>query len=177
MKKVLIVITSIIVLVLIGVGGYFCYQYIEGKTPTIIKDTSKENSKTSQNKNTQTTFSIEYSNDYEKGHLTQIDGSEFKDLIENKKSFLILFSQTTCGHCSSFKPVLKEFASDYDIPIVYMEINEQTQEDKNYIFEQVSITATPTLTYFYEGKELNTNRLIGVKTKNEIFDYLSKIEY
>ena len=43
--------------------------------------------------------------------------------MENKDSFVLLLSQTTCSHCMDFKPKLERVAKNYKLVVYYMETN------------------------------------------------------
>ena len=55
-----------------------------------------------------------------KSYLNEIKYEEMVEKIENKDSFVLLFSQTTCTHCMDFKPKLAKVAKQYKIKIYYL---------------------------------------------------------
>ena len=56
-----------------------------------------------------------------KSYLQEIKYSDVMKKVENKESFILLLSQTTCTHCMDFKPKLKKVANKYKITVYYLE--------------------------------------------------------
>ena len=54
-----------------------------------------------------------------KNYFKELKYDEVIEKIENKDSFVLLISQTTCTHCISYKPKLEEVANKYKIDIYY----------------------------------------------------------
>lgn len=55
-------------------------------------------------------------------YITFIDYAEYKELISNSDTNVIVIGQTTCSHCISFKPAMNKVAKDYDITMNYLDI-------------------------------------------------------
>ena len=49
-----------------------------------------------------------------KSYLKEIKYTSVMEKVENKESFVLLLSQTTCSHCMEFKPKLAEVAKKYE---------------------------------------------------------------
>lgn len=48
-------------------------------------------------------------------YFTRTNYTNIKEMIKNKESFTLCISKTTCTHCQSFKPKLKEIANKYSM--------------------------------------------------------------
>ena len=79
------------------------------------------------------------------------------------------FSATWCGPCKTFKPIMKELASEgYNIE--FIDGDENPNEAMKY-----NIRSVPT-TIILEGESFSyheTNRIIGVRSKQEMIKVLS----
>ena len=75
------------------------------------------------------------------------------------------FSATWCGPCKQFKPIMQEL-SDEGYNIEFIDGDENRDLAIKY-----NIRSIPTTVIEEEGKEIN--RLLGVKSKEEIIEELS----
>jgi thioredoxin 1 len=75
------------------------------------------------------------------------------------------FSATWCGPCKQFKPIMQEL-SDEGYNIEFIDGDENRDLAIKY-----NIRSIPTTVIEEEGKE--SNRLLGVKSKEEIIEELS----
>ena len=75
------------------------------------------------------------------------------------------FSATWCGPCKQFKPIMQEL-SDEGYNIEFIDGDENREVAIKY-----NIRSIPTTVIEEEGKEIN--RLLGVKSKEEIIKELS----
>ena len=75
------------------------------------------------------------------------------------------FSATWCGPCKQFKPIMQEL-SDEGYKIEFIDGDENRDLAIKY-----NIRSIPTTVIEEEGKEIN--RLLGVKSKEEIIEELS----
>ena len=75
------------------------------------------------------------------------------------------FSATLCGPCKQFKPIMQELSDEgYNIEFI------DGDENKDLAIEY-NIRSIPTTIIEEEGKEIN--RLVGVKSKEEMIDELT----
>ena len=74
-------------------------------------------------------------------------------IASGEPTFAYLFSPL-CSHCKNFTPKLMKVAKDEDI-----EINQLNVLEYDKAWEVYAMTATPTLIYFDEGKEVT--RIVG----------------
>jgi thiol-disulfide isomerase/thioredoxin len=105
-------------------------------------------------------------------NIEQLTYKSFKDMIKDKRSFVVVISQTYCSHCIAYKPiyneVLKEHnAKGYDLDIVDLEL-----EEREDILEEYDIEGTPTTIIFIDGI-LQKERKVGLVEKAELQSYLA----
>lgn len=70
-------------------------------------------------------------------NLTFVNYEEYKELIRDDNTHIIVVGQTGCGHCISIKPALNSVAGDYDLTINYLNITELTDEESEKFFESL----------------------------------------
>ena len=78
-----------------------------------------------------------------KNYFNEIEYNDLIEKIENKENLIVLISQTTCGHCASYKPKLESVANDYKINIYYIDVDLLSKEDKNELESYISFDSTP----------------------------------
>ena len=75
------------------------------------------------------------------------------------------FSATWCGPCKQFKPIMQELSNEgYNIEFI-------DGDENRDLAIKYNIRSIPTTVIEEEGKEIN--RLLGVKSKEEIIKELS----
>ena len=75
------------------------------------------------------------------------------------------FSATWCGPCKQFKPIMQELSNEgYDIEFIDGDENKEVAIEYN-------IRSIPTTVIELDGKEIN--RLVGVRSKEEMIDELA----
>lgn len=88
-----------------------------------------------------------------KSYLKEIKYSEVIEKVDNKESFILLLSQTTCTHCMDFKPKLKNVANKYKITVYYLETDLLSEEEENILKEHFSFRGTPQTLFVVDGEE------------------------
>ena len=111
-----------------------------------------------------------------KNNLHELSYNEVLEKIENKETFVLCISRTTCSHCNSYKPKLKKISSNYNIDIYYIDIDLYTKEEQNDFNTRLSFDgSTPTTVFLINGEEKTTSsRLIGNVSYDKIIDKLKK---
>ena len=118
------------------------------------------------------------SNNKNKEYLVGLTYAEFQEKLENKESFILCVSQTTCSHCASYKPKLKEVASEYKTNIYYTDIDTYSTSDKDAFDKEYSIDGTPTTLIFIDGKEESImNRISGDVDKDTVINTMNKYNF
>lgn len=111
-----------------------------------------------------------------KSRLYELDVNEVIEKINNKKSFILLISQTTCSHCNSYKPKLSKVSSDYKLDIYYIDYDLYGTEEKELFRQNVSFDGnTPVTVMFKEGTEATTSsRIYGDVSIDKIIEKFKK---
>ena len=105
-----------------------------------------------------------------KGNLTEINYKEFKNLIDNKESFILYVGSTDCHNCTEFTPKFEEVLDEYSIDKAkIIEIDKLDDEDKNEFNKIINVSGTPTVVFIEDGEEKSmTNRINGNVDKEKI---------
>lgn len=70
-------------------------------------------------------------------YITFISYEEYEDLIDSSKTNIITIGQTSCSHCTAFKPAINAVAEDYELTMNYLNLTELTEEESNDFFESL----------------------------------------
>ena len=113
----------------------------------------------------------------EKSSITEIDYSTLKGLINDKQTFILEVIQTGCSHCEEFSPRLKKILKDNKITAYSINLyNLTSKEEKEFNKLTTSVTGTPTVLFFKDGKE-TSNRIYGAVSDEKIVEHLKKGGY
>lgn len=114
----------------------------------------------------------------EDNYLIELSYKELEEKIKNKDSFMLIYTQSTCGHCHQFKPVLKKALAKqnfygYEIVIDKLETN-----DRAKLNDIANVNNTPTIVFIKDGEEINSSsRLVGARSEEEIINKLKYLGY
>ena len=113
-------------------------------------------------------------NNNNSSHLKKINYETINKMIENKETFSLLISRTTCSHCQEFKPKLQAVANSKNITIYYIDIDKETKENQDNFKKIISFNGeTPTTIFIKDGEETTSaNRIIGNNDKSDIIKKL-----
>ena len=113
------------------------------------------------------------------GALIKISYNEVKEKIANKDDFVLVVSQSTCSHCATYKPKLKEIASDYNLDIYYIDYDtESSSVQKDFLNHFHLSGATPTTMFIKGGHEVSVlNRLEGDLGPTKVVKQLQKMGF
>ena len=123
-------------------------------------------------------LSILLVNNSKDNYLERINYNKINEMINSKETFTLCISKTTCTHCQSFKPKLKEVANKYKIKIYYVDIDKENEENKQKLLELLSLSeSTPTTIFIKKGEEATSaNRINGDVSKELIIERLKNNE-
>lgn len=93
--------------------------------------------------------------------LKSITYQQIKEKIENEEDFILIVSQSTCSHCATYKPKVKQIAQKHNITTYYIDFDKE--KDKEEFLTEFNLSgATPMTLFFKEGKEQSIlNRIEG----------------
>ena len=109
-------------------------------------------------------------------NLVRLSYDEIMEKIDNKESFILCISRTTCSHCNVYKPKLRKVANKYDIKICYTDVDKYSKNDLKDFNSKISFDGgTPTTLFIKDGKEKTTaTRIEGDVSIEKIADKLKK---
>lgn len=103
------------------------------------------------------------------GKNKEISFKDYKNLIENKETFILEIMKTDCTYCEKIKPKLEEIKKEYNIDIKVINIANLSEEDNNELEKIIGYSGTPTLIFYNDGIELTkSSRINGNATKDYI---------
>lgn len=108
--------------------------------------------------------------------ITEINYSELEKLINDKKSFILEIVQTGCSHCEEFSPRFKVILKDNNIEAYSLNLYNLTNEEREKLNKSTTISGTPTVLFFEDGKE-TSNRIYGDVSNEKIKEHLKKGGY
>lgn len=110
------------------------------------------------------------------GNLLELNLNNLKEKIENKETFVLCISKTTCSHCNDYKPKLKSVANEYNIDIYYIDVDKYDEEEFSNLISFDG--STPTTVFIKNGDEETTsNRINGDVSKSKIIDKLKSNDF
>ena len=114
---------------------------------------------------------------YNKGDLKPITFKEIQEKKANKEDFILIVSQSTCSHCASYKPKVKQIAKEHGITVYYIDIDLEKKE--NEVIKELHITGETPMTLFYlEGKETSIlNRIVGDLGTEKVINQFKKLGF
>lgn len=109
-------------------------------------------------------------------NLVRLSYDEIMEKIDNKESFILCISRTTCSHCNVYKPKLRKVANKYNIKIYYTDVDKYSKNDlKDFSFKISFDGGTPTTLFIKNGEEKTTaTRIEGDISIEKIVDKLKK---
>lgn len=91
-----------------------------------------------------------------KGDVHALTLEEMNNKIENEESFIVVFTQTTCGYCIEFFQESQDYIKELGLPLWDVVLDEEprdAQENLDMIHEHFpSFSATPSIYYVENGK-------------------------
>lgn len=96
--------------------------------------------------------------------LIPISGQELLEKLNQKETFILVFTQEGCSHCNEYTPILNRVLDEYDITIYDLNLTELRKDTElyNQVSSKFNIPGTPTTIFINDGEEKTTlNRLVG----------------
>lgn len=108
-----------------------------------------------------------------KSYFVEIKYNEVMKKIENKESFVLLLSQTTCSHCAEYKPKLTIVSKKYKVEVYYLETDLLNEEESAELKKKFSFSGTPTTVFVIDGDEKTAaTRINGDVSEEKIISKL-----
>ena len=106
-------------------------------------------------------------------YFQELKIDELIEKCENKESFILVISQTTCSHCKDFKPKLARISKKYKVNIYYIEIDLLTDEQNKELKSYFNFSGTPTTVFVKDGEEKSAaTRINGDVSEEKIISKL-----
>lgn len=106
-----------------------------------------------------------------KSYLVEIKYDDVIEKLDNKESFVLLISQTTCNHCNTYKPKLKSVAKKHECFIYYIDVDLLDEDKYEDLNKRISFktSGTPLTIFFKNGEETTVaNRIVGAESKEVV---------
>ena len=104
-------------------------------------------------------------------YIKDINLNEFKEMVANKKTFVIYVGNDNCSHCVSYMPVLEDVLKKYNIVIYHMDNSKLSEKKYGEFKTYVNVSGTPTIAFIKNGEEESTlNRIVGETSKEDTIE-------
>lgn len=117
-----------------------------------------------------------YNNNMNKSKLVKINLDKVEEKINNKDTFILCVSSSTCINCERYLPKLEEISRDYNLEIFYIEVDKLSSKELTEFKNVISFDdATPVTLFIKNGVE-NTasNRIFGNVSNDKIIEKFKK---
>ena len=113
------------------------------------------------------------------GELIEVNYKQVKEKVINKENFILVITQSTCSHCATYKPKVKEVAKDYNLNVYFISLDLEKEEDKKAFLKEFNFSgATPTTIFIKNGTEDSIlNRIIGDVSEKKIIEKFKKMGF
>lgn len=110
----------------------------------------------------------------ETGNLEQSD--DWEKALKSDTKQLIYLGRPTCSWCNKIRPELDNMRNKYGIDFVYINTDETSESDLNFIFEKLEIDAdefgTPYLVVIENSKKIDEQ--VGYIPEEQLFEFYKK---
>ena len=114
----------------------------------------------------------------ESNYLIELTYKELEEKINNKESFVLIYTQTTCSHCHEFKPILKRTLAKQNFYGYEIVLDKLEKADRAKLNDIANVSGTPTMVFIKNGQEINSSsRLVGIRSEDEIVNKLKYLGY
>lgn len=143
------------------------------------KESTKEENKVNDKDNvTEENKNQVVSNNEQNEYLIKLKFNELQTKIDNKESFILVITQTTCSHCHEYRPILINVLEEYNIVAYELELDKLTTKERGKLNDIANVSGTPTTIFIYDGVEKSTtNRIIGSVAKNKLVSKFKAMGY
>ena len=103
-------------------------------------------------------------------YFNEISYDEIMKKIENKEDVVLLISQTTCSHCISYKPKLRDVANKHKLDVYYIEVDLLSKEESTELKKHVNFEGTPVTVFIKNGEETSIATRIDGNKKTDVIE-------
>lgn len=114
-----------------------------------------------------------------KDYLVDINYTELKEKMDNKETFIAYIGKEGCSACEGFNPKFKRIINKYKIKTYYVDLSKYSNEEQQFIVQNISFTGTPTVAFIIDGKDSlnNDTKIVGNVPENIIITKLKNRGY
>lgn len=111
-------------------------------------------------------------------YLIELSYNELEEKINNKESFVVVFTQSQCSHCHEYKPILKRTLAKVELYAYEIVLDKLTKEEGSKLNDIANVSQTPTTVFIKNGQEINsTSRLLGVQSEDKLIKRFKTFGY
>lgn len=97
-----------------------------------------------------------YARDTTPGKLEKITVEEMQQKVEAKETFVVVFTQSWCGHCKAFVEMLDDYLPTHNVTVYDVVLDEDPIKEQTVKLDMIRKTfpdmnATPALYYVVDG--------------------------
>lgn len=121
--------------------------------------------------------SLSLNNNKDEKHLVEVTVKDLQEKVKNKDTFVLVFTQTTCGHCAQFKPKMAHVLAQNDLYGYEIVIDKLSNQEKAELKDIANIgeSGTPTTVFIKNGQEEKiSDRLNGNTDESAIVNKLKQ---
>jgi thioredoxin-like negative regulator of GroEL len=111
-------------------------------------------------------------------YLIELSYNELEEKINNKESFVVVFTQSQCAHCHEYKPILKRTLAKVELYAYEIVLDKLSKEEGSKLNDIANVSQTPTTVFIKNGQEINsTSRLLGVQSEDKLIKRFKTFGY
>jgi thioredoxin-like negative regulator of GroEL len=111
-------------------------------------------------------------------YLIELSYNELEEKINNKESFVVVFTQSQCAHCHEYKPILKRTLAKVELYAYEIVLDKLSKEEGSKLNDIANVSQTPTTVFIKNGQEINsTSRLLGVQNEDKLIKRFKTFGY
>lgn len=109
--------------------------------------------------------------------VKEIGYSDYSQMVEENKNFVLLVVREGCTYCESFEPIMEETVNEKNIPVYVIDIATFTEDELNEFYESNKFLSkgdwgTPT-TLVLQGSVV-IDSLEGMTEKDKLIEFLDE---
>ena len=118
-------------------------------------------------------------NNNNKASLINLTYKQIEEKIDNKDSFILVVSQSTCTHCATYKPKLEKISKKYNIDIFDIDYDLENKKTQNKFLEEFDLDGSTPITIFIKnGKQTNLfDRLEGDVSESKAIEKFKEMGF
>ncbi len=122
---------------------------------------------------------VNYANTPKPGSFIQLDYKKVVKKVEDKDSFILVVSKSTCSHCASYKPKIETIVKEYGIDVYYIDFDDEDENTQKEFLDKFDLDgSTPITLFFKKGSEVSVlNRIEGDLPEEKVISTFKKMGF